>query len=64
MTHHPRDIRPVRVWLGIDHIIRLEQEILRRVAEGRDKNEGGERINVNRSTIIRDLIEENMPEAQ
>lgn len=60
----PRDIRPVRVWLGTDDIIRLEQETLRRVAEGRDKDDEGKRINVNRSTVIRDLIEQHLPEAQ
>jgi hypothetical protein len=52
------------VWLGNDHIIRLEQEALRRVARGDDKNTEGERINVNRSTIVRGLIEEHLQEAQ
>jgi DNA-binding CsgD family transcriptional regulator len=61
---HPKNIRPVRVWLGTDDIIRLEQETLRRVAEGRDRDENGTRINVNRSTIIRDLIDEHLPAIQ
>jgi hypothetical protein len=60
----PARLRPVRVWLGNDHIIRLEQEALRRVARGDDKNTEGERINVNRSTIVRGLIEEHLQEAQ
>lgn len=59
-----RDVRAVRVWIGNDHIIRLEQEALRRVSKGQDKDKNGQRINVNRSTIIRELIETHLPEAQ
>jgi hypothetical protein len=50
-----------KVWLTVDHLYWLDQQVIRRKVEGQDIDEStGRRINVNRSTILRDLIDSQM----
>lgn len=48
------------VWLGIDHKMKLDVEVLRRKAAGENTDVNGKRINLNRSAIIRDLIDKEL----
>ena len=48
------------VWLGIDHKMKLDAEILRRTAAGEVYDVHGHTTNLNRSAIIRDLIDQNL----
>lgn len=60
-THSGVGTSKYRTFLRADDIIRLDQEVVRRKAMGKDVGPDGKKINVNRSTIIRDLIETHLP---
>jgi hypothetical protein len=53
----PPKLRKTLTWLEPQHIAKLEQEVMRRKAVGENVDGEGVRINVNRSLIIRELID-------
>lgn len=53
----PDELRVVRVFLSHRHFIALDQEIITRKAHGNDKGPDGKRINLNRSMVIRDILD-------
>lgn len=52
--------RKLRIFLRGSDVEKLDKEIDRRVMAGDDKGPDGKRINMNRSVILRDLIEKNL----
>jgi hypothetical protein len=56
----PSEIRETKVWITLDNMIQLDQEVLRRKARGEDKI-NGVRFNLNRSTVLRELISAHLP---
>jgi len=56
----PADQR-LRTFLRKSDVERLDKEAARRVAVGEDIGPDGKKINMNRSVIIRDLIEKHLP---
>lgn len=56
----PADQR-LRTFLRKSDVEKLDREATRRVMEGEDIGNDGKKINMNRSVIIRDLIERHLP---
>ena len=61
LSDTPPGTRKVQLFLRPEHIEALDREILRRKIDGQDLNAEGVRINVNRSLILRELIEQHVP---
>lgn len=55
----PRTRPVIRVWVDLDHLIRLDQEIMKRIAANRGKRSN----DINRSAVIRDAIDKLLPPA-
>lgn len=55
-----RGMRTTKAFLELEHLAKLDKEVMRRKAHGEDKGPDGKRINVNRSIVIRDLIDQHL----
>jgi hypothetical protein len=50
-------MRRFPAFLYPDGIAKLDREVARRKAHGLNKDETGQRININRSTLLRELVD-------
>lgn len=57
----PKKFRKTQTFLTATNILRLDQAVMVRRAKDEDRDEDGERIQVNRSLIIRELIDKHLP---
>lgn len=54
-------MRTMKFFGADDDYARLDAEVFRRKSAGEDKGEDGQRIQVNRSLVLRDLIRKHLP---
>lgn len=54
--------RETKVFLSLDNQMALDIEVLRRRSNDEDRGPDGRRVNMNRSIIVRELIETHLPQ--